>query len=561
LIGIVLLKCPFISLLYWLEKQLHIAELIVDFSIKAVIMINIKIDNIEITAEPGSAIIDVARNAGIKIPSMCYKHGYSNHPSCMVCVVKDLNTGKLVPSCAIKAMDGMEISTIDEEVFIARKEALELLLSDHVGDCVAPCQPSCPAGMDIPKMNRLIAQGKFNEALELVKEDIALPLILGYICPAPCEKACRRGQIDSPVSICLLKKYVANEDLSNKDTYFPIKQNQSGKKIAIIGSGPAGLAATFYLLKYGHQVNLFDKNEKPGGSLRYVQLENPLPLEALDLEIDYLEKYGARFFQNTLIESEYFKIKILNDYDAVVIATGDYNEQMFEGFGLETSKHGLEIDKETYQTRHKKIFVCGNLIRSRKMAIHSLAQAKRASTSVHVFLSGKEAKPLSEKFNSKFGRLFEHEFHEYLKESIPDKRIEHENGNLYHFTKEQAMLEASRCMHCDCRKPDNCKLRDYSEEYAADRRKFLFGERKSIKKYFQHESVVYEPEKCIRCNLCVDITVKSNELLGLSSVGRGFRVEINIPFNEELGTALAKTADEVVESCPTGALSFKKNIK
>ncbi len=261
MIGIVLLKCPFISLLYWLEKQLHIAELIVDFSIKAVIMINIKIDNIEITAEPGSAIIDVARNAGIKIPSMCYKQGYSNHPSCMVCVVKDFSTGKLVPSCAIKAMDGMEISTIDEEVFIARKEALELLLSDHVGDCVAPCQPSCPAGMDIPKMNRLIAQGKFNEALELVKEDIALPLILGYICPAPCEKACRRGQIDSPVSICLLKKYVANEDLSNKDTYFPIKQIQSGKKIAIIGSGPAGLAATFYLLKYGHQVNLFDKNE------------------------------------------------------------------------------------------------------------------------------------------------------------------------------------------------------------------------------------------------------------------------------------------------------------
>ena len=173
--------------------------------------------------------------------------------------------------------------------------------------------------------------------------------------------------------------------LSNKDPYFPIKQNQSGKKIAIIGSGPAGLAATFYLLKYGHQVNLFDKNEKPGGSFRYVQLENPLPLEALDLEIDYLEKYGAVFSQNTLIESEYFKIKILNDYDAVVIATGDYNEQMFEGFGLETSKHGLEINKETYQTDIKKSSFVEMLSGSRHMAIHSLAQAKSAAISVDVF--------------------------------------------------------------------------------------------------------------------------------------------------------------------------------
>ena len=105
----------------------------------------------------------------------------------------------------------------------SRKEALELLLSDHVGDCEAPCVPSCPANMNIPLMNRLIAEGKFDESLKVVKETIALPLILGYICPAPCEKACRRGQIDDPVSICILKKYVAAEDL-REDSYLPEKQ-------------------------------------------------------------------------------------------------------------------------------------------------------------------------------------------------------------------------------------------------------------------------------------------------------------------------------------------------
>lgn len=521
-------------------------------------LIKLKIDNTSISAEPGTPVIDTAREAGIEIPSMCYKHGYSNHPSCMVCVVKDLNTGKLFPSCAVKVVGGMELSTVDEEVFLARKEALELLLSDHVGDCVAPCQPSCPAGMDIPLMNRLIEEAKFEEALRVVKEDIALPLILGYICPAPCEKACRRGQIDKPVSICLLKKFVAAEDFTSDENWLPDKKPASGKTVAIVGSGPGGLAASFYLLKAGHHVVLFDKNEKAGGSLRYVKLENPLPEAALDKEIDLLTRFGAEFKLNSLIDAVLFKSEILPHFDAIIIATGDFNEGLFEGFGLETTKHGLAINKDTYQTENQKIFVCGNVIRSRHMAIHSLAQAKIAAASVDAFLKGLEPSKIKEKFNSKFGRLFETEFHEYLRESIPDPRIELDKGKLGDFTKEQAMLEAARCMHCDCRRKDNCKLRDYSTDYGADRKKFLFGERKTIKKYQQHELVIYEPEKCIRCNLCVDITVKNNESIGLSSVGRGFRVEINIPFNEELDKALAKTADEVVNSCPTGALAFKK---
>jgi NADPH-dependent glutamate synthase beta subunit-like oxidoreductase/NAD-dependent dihydropyrimidine dehydrogenase PreA subunit len=475
----------------------------------------------------------------------------------MICTVKDLKTGKLFPSCAIKVTDGMEISTNDEDVLNARKESLELLLSDHVGDCVAPCQPSCPANMDIPKMNRLIASGKFKEAIKVVKEDIALPLILGYICPAPCEKACRRGQIDKPVSICLLKKFVAAEDFKDTELYLPEKQKESNKKIAIIGTGPGGLAAAYYLLQFGHQVVLYDKNEKAGGSLRYQALEHPLPVEALEKELDLLRQYGAVFELNTLVDADFYKNKISNQYDAIVISTGDYNEEMFKGFGLETSKHGLAIDKDTYQSNEKKVFVCGNVIRSRRMAIHPLAQGKIAAESVNAYLSGNEPQIRKTKFNSKFAKLFDSEFHEYLKESIPDSRIELEKGKLGDFALEEAMLEAKRCMHCDCRKLDSCKLRDYSDEYGADRRKFLFGERKIIKKYLQHESVVYEPEKCIRCNLCVDITVKNSELVGLSSVGRGFKVEINIPFNLELNQALAKTAEEVVKSCPTGALSFK----
>ncbi len=521
-------------------------------------MINLKINNIPISVPSGTSVLLAAKQAGIKIPSMCFKEGYSNHPSCMVCMVKDNKNGKLFPSCAIAATEGMDINTNDDEVKTSRQEALELLLSDHVGDCEAPCQPSCPANMNIPLMNRLIAEGKFAESLKVVKEDIALPLILGYICPAPCEKACRRVQIDGAVSICLLKKFVAAEDLKSEHVYLPEKEGKSNKKIAIIGSGPGGLSAAFYALKFGHDVVIFDKNEKPGGALRYHILEHQLPNEAIDKEVEVLIKYGAEFRMNSTITKEIFEHEIKKKYDAIILATGDYEGSAIETFGFEAGNSGIIIHKDTYETNQTGIFACGNIIRSRRMSINSVAQGKIAAASANSFLKGEKPAGKHQMFNSKFGKLHETEFFEYLKESIPDSRVELEKGKMGDFAIEQAMLEAKRCMHCDCRKIDNCKLRIYSDEYKADRRKFLFGERKAIKKYDQHELIIYEPEKCIRCNLCVDITVKNKELTGLTSVGRGFTVEINIPFTHSLSDALTKTAFEVAESCPTGAISFKQ---
>jgi predicted molibdopterin-dependent oxidoreductase YjgC len=173
-------------------------------------MIHLKINNIDIKVPEGTSVLEAAKMVDIVIPSMCYLHGYGNHPSCMVCLVKDKKTGHLQPSCALKVAEGMEIITDDPDVKEARKEALELLLSDHVGDCEAPCSLACPANMNIPEMNRLIAAGDFSASLQVVKEEIALPYVLGYICPAPCEKACRRKQIDEAVSICLLKRYVGS---------------------------------------------------------------------------------------------------------------------------------------------------------------------------------------------------------------------------------------------------------------------------------------------------------------------------------------------------------------
>lgn len=174
-------------------------------------MLSIKIDNIKIDIENGKTILDLAKSAGIDIPTMCHIDGLESFTSCLVCVVKDKKTGKLMPSCAIKAVDGMELESNSDEVREARKTALELLLSEHIGDCEAPCQKICPAHMDIPNMIRLIENGEDRKAIALIKETIALPAILGRICPAPCEKGCRRKQDDSSISICYLKGYAQKQ--------------------------------------------------------------------------------------------------------------------------------------------------------------------------------------------------------------------------------------------------------------------------------------------------------------------------------------------------------------
>ena len=519
-------------------------------------MLQITIDNKTVKVPTGTTVFKAAEKLGISIPTMCFKEGYSNHPSCMVCLVKVLDTGQLQPSCALPVKDGMKISTNAPEVIIARREALELLLSDHVGDCEAPCRTTCPAFMDIPKMNRLIADKKFDLAIQVVKEDIALPYILGYICPAPCEKACRRSQVDKAISICKLKKFVASVDAQKNTPYFPKKQRATNKKVAIIGTGAAGLACAFYLLKDGHECVFFDKNEKAGGTLRYEISEEKLPSKILDYEIELIQKYGAKFILNKLITKDIFENELRKEYDAIVFATGNFTASNITDFGFEKEKIGIKIDKNSYTVNNLGIFACGNIIRSRKLAVKSVAQGKETAFSVNLFLQGKEPIIPKRQFNSKFGKLFPSEIKEYLKEtsiksSDPSKIVGTIKDN------EDAILEAKRCMNCDCRKPSTCKLRLYSDEYQADRRKYMYGERKTIKKYFRHETIVYEPEKCIKCNLCVEITTKNNELIGLTAIGRGFEVEINVPFNKPINEALLKTAEECANNCPTGAISKK----
>jgi ferredoxin len=517
------------------------------------LMVHLKIDNRKIEAKDGSVLMEVIRGTGTDVPSMCYLKNAEHFTSCMVCVVKDRKSGKMIPSCSMKAEEGMDIISADEEVLEARKTALDLMLSEHVGDCEAPCQVTCPAHMDIPLMNRLLGEGKFSEALKVVKKDIALPSVLGWICPAPCEGACRRKPIDGAVSICLLKRYAGDHDMAKDTPWKPDIAPKSNKKVSIIGAGPAGLAAAYHLALKGHQCTVIDRNEKAGGSLCKEVSEEELPAQVLASEIKMIEQTGVVFKLNEIVDAARIK-KIVKSNDAVVIAVGK-GESGVEGWGLPMHTKGVEANGDTYRVRDN-LFVVGSALKPSKMAIRALGQGKEVSFSVDQYLAGKEVKGERFMFNSRFGKLLSSEHDEYMKESVKRDRIQPE-VTAEGFTPTQVREEAKRCLHCDCRDMQHCKLRIYSDQYGADQKRFKSDERLLFTKMDQHERVIYEPSKCIKCGICVRITEKYKEDFGFTFIGRGFDVVVGIPFNESLERGLKVAATKVALACPTGALSLK----
>jgi len=516
-------------------------------------MIKLRIDHKEVEAEPGAVLMEVIREMGVEVPSMCYLKGLPHYSSCMVCVVKDRKTGKLLPSCSLEVQEEMDIISEDEEVIQARKTALELLLSEHVGDCEAPCQVTCPAHMDIPLMNRLLARGRFDEALRLVKKDIALPSVLGRICSAPCEGACRRKSIDEAVSICLLKRYAGDHDLDLADSWIPPIESSSGKRLTVIGAGPAGLAAAWHLVLKGHHVTLVDRHKEAGGSLLRVD-EEELPRAVLRKEVELIRKTGVQFKLGTEVDADGFH-QLARENDALVVAAGQ-GESGIQEWGLPMHSRGVEADGKSYRVGESSVFVVGSALKPSRMAIRALGQGKEVSYSVDQYLRGESVKGESFMFNSRFGKLAPAEYEEYLKESVPGSRIEPLKLSEG-LTRKQVMEEAARCLHCDCRELENCKLRIYSDHYGADQKLYKSDQRELCIKSDQHDQVIYESSKCIKCGLCVRITEKYREDFGFTFIGRGFDVVIGTPFNESLGKGLKKVALEVAEACPTGAISQK----
>ncbi|MGI5912433.1 MAG: molybdopterin-dependent oxidoreductase [Syntrophomonadaceae bacterium] len=311
-------------------------------------MLKINIDGQEIKAYKGQTILEVAQANGIHIPTLCYDPRVKIYGGCGLCLVEVEGNPKLLRACATEISPGMVITTNNSRIQESRKMTLEFLLSDHIGDCIGPCQKACPANTDVQGYVGLIANQQYREALELIKEKIPLPASIGRVCPHPCETACRRQLVEEPISIAALKYFAADIDLNSEEPFIPEIKPATGKKIAIVGAGPAGLTAAYYLAKEGHQIKVYDAMPQGGGMLRYGIPEYRLPKAILDQEIDLIRNMGVEFIFNTRIGKDLSLDQLINQSDAIFLGIGAWlsSEMRAKGEDLPGVLGGIDFLRE-----------------------------------------------------------------------------------------------------------------------------------------------------------------------------------------------------------------------
>ncbi|MCL2301726.1 MAG: FAD-dependent oxidoreductase [Lentimicrobiaceae bacterium] len=340
--------------------------------------VTLHINGQKVTVNAGETILNVCKSLDIEIPHLCHDPKLKPFSSCFLCVVAIKGFKTHQPACSTAAQEGMEIETDSPEIFDARKTALELLLSNHYADCVAPCKLTCPAGVDVQGYLSLIEKGLYEQAVALIKETNPLPAICGRVCVRPCEDKCRRQLTEDkiPVGIDYLKRYVTDFDMFSHlpdDASAGLRKlvlepkPLNGKKTAIIGGGPAGLTAAYYLQLEGFQADIYERAEAAGGWLRYGIPEYRLPNAILDQEIENITKLGVNIFTNKSIGENVQIADLDKNYDAIFIAIGAQNGDLL-GIGEKPAPNlvsGIDFLKRNAETnndtdlRGKRVVVVG----------------------------------------------------------------------------------------------------------------------------------------------------------------------------------------------------------
>jgi NADH-quinone oxidoreductase subunit F len=208
---------------------------------------------------------------------------------------------------------------------------------------VAPCENSCPIHMNIPRFLELYKENRIEDAFLSVIMDNPLPASTGRVCQHPCENRCRRQTVDEPVNMREVHRFIADEILlSDKfdemvNKVIARRKAPTGKTVAIIGAGPAGLTAAFYLLLLGHKVEIFDAHSEPGGMLRFAIPDYRLPRKVLDREVEVVRRLGAKFTMNTLIGQGVALSDLESKFDSVFLSLGTWKESRVSVTGNEQS--------------------------------------------------------------------------------------------------------------------------------------------------------------------------------------------------------------------------------
>jgi NADPH-dependent glutamate synthase beta subunit-like oxidoreductase/formate hydrogenlyase subunit 6/NADH:ubiquinone oxidoreductase subunit I/ferredoxin len=312
----------------------------------------IEVDGKQFTGREGQTILEICRDNGIDVPTLCYEPKLPGFGACRMCVVEVEGENTPPISCSRHAEAGMVVQTQTQRLREIRKTNLELIFSDHNAYCLPPCQNKCPSHIDIPGFLKANTEGNFIESARIFKRTIPFPSVLGRVCPAPCEEHCRRDEVEEAIAIRDSHRYAGDQVLKMQAATggpAPVPfavQPKSGKRVAVIGSGPTGMSTAYYLLIAGHDVTVYERDPQPGGMLRYGIPQYRLPkVEVLEAEYDSVSQLGGKIVCDAELGKDYTIDDLQNQgFDAVCVAIGCYdtNKLGVPGEDAEGVLDGLE---------------------------------------------------------------------------------------------------------------------------------------------------------------------------------------------------------------------------
>jgi len=283
--------------------------------------VNIVINGNSYLADTEKTLLDNILESGTYIPHLCHNKELESYGGCGLCIVEVEGSRRPLRACSVTVSEGMRILTHTPEIEKSGKATLSLIMSDHAGDCKAPCYMACPTHQDIQAYVGLIANGEEKKALEIIKKDNPLPASIGRVCPHPCEAKCRRQHLEGAVSICALKRFAADSYMD----YIPPCDPCNNKRVAVVGAGPAGLSCAYFLALKGYKVTVFEAQEKAGGMLRYGIPEYRLPKKILDKEIESIAAMGVELLYSKRLGKDFTIGTLKKEYDAVFVGIGAWS--------------------------------------------------------------------------------------------------------------------------------------------------------------------------------------------------------------------------------------------